>query len=81
MGGVELVTARYAPASIRDRFLASLDIGDWQTSTAMAVNLTACGNPLPTVTCNALSLPIGSTYGAAAKRVLANNAVGRIEDA
>jgi len=81
MGGVELVTARYAPASIRDRFLASLDIGDWQTSTAMAANLTACGNPLPTVTCTALGLPSGSTYGAAAERVLANNAVVRIEDA
>ena len=62
--------ALYAPAAVRDRFLASLDAGDWNTSIEMAANLTGCGNPLPTSTCSELGLPAGSTYGAAAKSVL-----------
>lgn len=66
--------ALYAPAAVRDRFLASLDAGDWNTSIEMAANLTGCGNPLPTSTCSELGLPTGSTYGAAAKCVLAVNA-------
>ena len=64
----------YAPAAVRDRFLASLDAGDWNTSIDMAAHLTACGNPLPTKTCNELGLPTRSTYGAAAKCVLAVDA-------
>jgi hypothetical protein len=71
------MTALYAPAAVRDRFLASLDTGDWNTSTDLATNLTACGNPLPGMTCNQLGLPMGSTYGAAAKYVLAIDALGR----
>lgn len=67
----------YAPAAVRDRFLASLDAGDWNTSIDMAANLTGCGNPLPTSTCSELGLPTGSTYGAAAKCVLAVDARGR----
>lgn len=61
----------YAPAAVRDRFLASLDAGDWNTTTDLAKDLTNCGNPLPGVTCGELNLPTGSTYGAAAKLVLA----------
>ena len=64
----------YAPAAVRDRFLASLDAGDWNASMDMAANLTGCGNPLPTSTCNELGLPTRSTYGAAAKCVLAFDA-------
>lgn len=60
----------YAPAAVRDRFLASLDAGDWKTTTDMAKNLTECGNPLPGVTCSELNLPAGSSYGAAAKSIL-----------
>ena len=60
----------YAPAAVRDRFLASLDSGDWKVSASLAVNLTACGNPLPGATCNQLGLPMGSTYAAAARHVL-----------
>ena len=67
----------YAPAGVRDQFLASLDGGDWITATAMAVNLTECANPLPSMTCSEFGLPIGSTYGAAAKYVLATNALER----
>jgi hypothetical protein len=69
------MTALYAPAAVRDRFLASLDTGDWNTSIDMATNLTACGNPLPGMTCDQLGLPMGSTYGGAAKRVLAMDAL------
>jgi hypothetical protein len=69
------MTALYAPAAVRDQFLASLDTGDWNTSKDMATNLTACGNPLPSMTCNLLGLPMGSTYGAAAKYVLAMDAL------
>ena len=71
--------ALYAPAAVRDRFLASLDAGDWNTSIDIAVNLTGCGNPLPTSTCSELGLPTGSTYGAAAKCVLAVDARERIK--
>ena len=66
--------ARYAPAAVRDRFLAYLDARDWNNSLDMAANLTGCGNPLPTSTCGELGLPTGSTYGAAAKCVLAGDA-------
>lgn len=69
--------ALYAPAAVRDRFLASLDAGDWNTSIDIATNLTGCGNPLPTSTCGELGLPTGSTYGAAAKCVLAVDALER----
>ena len=41
----------------------------------MAKNLTACGNPLPGMTCSELNLPTGSTYGAAAKYVLDRGAL------
>jgi len=71
------MTALYAPAAVRDQFLASLDTEDWDTSRDMATNLTACGNPLPGMTCNQLGLPMGSTYGAAAKCVLAMDALER----
>jgi hypothetical protein len=67
----------YAPAVVRDRFLASLDARDWDTSTEMALNLTECGNPLPGMTCSEFGLPIGSTYGAAARCVLATDALER----
>jgi hypothetical protein len=71
------MTALYAPAAVRDQFLASLDAGYWDTSRDVATNLTACGNPLPGVTCNQLGLPMGSTYGAAAKCVLTMDALER----
>jgi len=69
------MSALYAPASVRDRFLLALDTGDRQTSTDMAANLTACSNPLPGMTCKQLGLPLGSTYGAAALSVLGVNPV------
>lgn len=64
------MTESYASPAIRDRFLAALDAGDRALSTALARDLTGCGNPLPGMTCGQLGLPIGSTYGSAALRVL-----------
>ncbi|MGE5169400.1 MAG: hypothetical protein ACM3JC_03400 [Rudaea sp.] len=61
----------YAPATVRDQFLNALDGHDHALSTRLALNLIACMNPLPGMTCDALGLPAGSTYGSAAKRVLA----------
>ena len=60
----------YAPPAIRDEFLVALDLDDRALSTRLALNLTDCANPLPGMTCNQLDLPIGSTYGCAARRVL-----------
>lgn len=60
----------YAPATVRDEFLNALDGHDTALSTRLAKNLTACMNPLPGTTCEELGLPLGSTYGSAARRVL-----------
>jgi hypothetical protein len=64
------MSAPYAPAQIRDRFLGALDADDRARSTELARNLTNCTNPLPSATCEQLGLPPGSTYGCAARRVL-----------
>jgi hypothetical protein len=64
------MTAPYASPAIRDEFLAALDAHDRQLSTQLAANLTGCTNPLPSMTCDMLGLPVGSTYGSAASRVL-----------
>jgi hypothetical protein len=60
----------YASPAIRDEFLRALDVNDRQLSTKLALNLTECTNPLPGITCSQLDLPVGSTYGCAARRVL-----------
>jgi hypothetical protein len=64
------MTEPYASPAMRDRFLGALDADDRALSTELARNLTSCANPLPSVTCEQLGLPIGSTYGSAARRVL-----------
>ncbi len=64
------MTAPYASPAIRDQFLVALDANDRALSTRLARNLTGCVNPLPGMTCDQLGLPIGSTYGCAATRVL-----------
>ncbi|HET6803505.1 MAG: hypothetical protein ACM34F_11590 [Betaproteobacteria bacterium] len=64
------MTPPYASPAIRDQFLGALDADDRALSTALAQNLTHCINPLPGVICDKLGLPIGSTYGSAAMRVL-----------
>ena len=62
--------AEYAPAAVRDRFLYALDRGDPALCSQLAVNLGTCKNPLPGMVCDLLGLPVGSTYGSAARRVL-----------
>jgi hypothetical protein len=74
--------APYASPKIRDQFLDALDADDRALSTRLALGLIGCMNPLPGITCDQLGLPIGSTYGSAAQRVLLRNSatprVGRL---
>jgi len=37
------------------------------------VQLTGCSNPLPSSTCISLGLPLGSSYGKAARHVIREN--------
>jgi hypothetical protein len=74
------MTALYSHAAVRDRFLASLDTGDRNASADMATILTACGNGLLGMTPNDCRRGIGSTYRAAAKRVLALDAPKRARE-
>jgi hypothetical protein len=60
----------YARSSDRDRFLDALDGQDAELTARLAVQLTGCSNPLPSVTCVALGLPVGSSYGSAARQVV-----------
>ena len=62
--------ASYASPKLRDQFLAALDADDRALFTRLAVGLTECMNPLPGMTCDQLGLPLGSTYGSAARRML-----------
>jgi hypothetical protein len=64
------VTTLYASAKFRDEFLAALDARDHALSNQLANHLMECGNPLPGMTCQELGLPVGSTYGCAARRIL-----------
>jgi len=65
------VDTTYASAAMRDGFLAALDRDDALAVLRIARNLTGCLNPLPSSTCLELGLPVGSTYGAAARSVIA----------
>lgn len=67
---------QYALASERDRFLSALDGDDPSVTARLAAHLTGCGNPLPSSTCRELGLPVGSSYGIAARQVMRCN--GRI---
>lgn len=60
----------YAPSSERDRFLRALDGEDPAVAVALAMQLTGCSNPLPSSTCISLGLPVGSSYGSAARHVI-----------
>ena len=71
------MTERYASPAIRDQFLVALDANDRALSTELALSLTGCINPLPGMTCDQLGLPIGSTYGSAARCVLLLYSVSR----
>lgn len=60
----------YANPPARDAFLKALDGDDRALSLSLARDLVACGNPLPGLTREALGLPVGATYGAAARYIL-----------
>lgn len=60
----------YAAASVRDEFLGVLDAGNRPEARRIAMHLTHCRNDLPGTTCVELGLPPGSSYGAAARRLL-----------
>jgi hypothetical protein len=64
-----------AGGPLRDAFLQSLDAGDGQRMRELASYLGQCANVLPSATCTLLGLPMHSTYGAAARQVLANSTV------
>jgi len=68
---MEINDTNYAPTDLRDRFLNSLDTEDRTLTLRLATDLSDCMNPLPGMTCNQLGLPLGSTYGSAARLVLA----------
>ena len=67
----------YASPAIRDEFLNALDVNDGALLRRLALNMTGCANPLPGMTCHQLDLPMGSTYGCAARRVLLVYPVGQ----
>ncbi len=60
----------YASPKLRDQFLAALDAGDRALVAELARSLAGCINPLPGITCDQFGLPVGSTYGSAARCVL-----------
>jgi len=60
----------YAPSELRDRFLNAVDAQDDALCDRLALDLRTCMNPLPGLTCQQLGLPIGSTYGLAARHIL-----------
>jgi hypothetical protein len=61
----------HSPSAVRDRFLDALDADDLVLVKRVALDLVRSRNPLPGMTCEKLGLPPGSTYGAAARHVLA----------
>ena len=63
----------FTPPAIRDRFLAALDDHDDASARGLALHLTTSRNPLPGLTCQQLGLPMGSSYGSAARHVLDRN--------
>jgi len=61
----------YANPATRDAFLEALDKHDPALSLRLARDLVTCSNALPGLTREALGLPVGATYGAAARYILA----------
>jgi hypothetical protein len=61
----------YASPDQRDRFLNALDAQDIALCRTLAADLMNCSNALPGMTCEQLGLAPGSTYGCAARTVLA----------
>ncbi len=60
----------YASPATRDAFLNALDGDDRLLTIRLAKQLATCMNRLPGLTRDALALPIGATYGEAARHIL-----------
>lgn len=60
----------YANPAARDAFLRALDGEDRLLALRLARDLITCSNALPGLTRAALGLPLGATYGAAARHIL-----------
>jgi hypothetical protein len=75
MNGID---GTHASPAYRDGFLSALDRNDGVTLARLAQEMTSCGNPLPSVICVQLGIPVGSTYGFAARRIVAQGAEGWI---
>lgn len=73
MNGVD---GSYASPAVRDGFLSALDRHDGVTLARLARDMTGCGNPLPSAICAQLGIPVGSTYGFAARRIVAGGTEG-----
>jgi len=58
-----------APPALRDRFLTALDELDEVAIRSTVRDLLGCTDALPTMTCDLLGLPPGSTYGDAAEKI------------
>lgn len=72
------IDGTHASPAYRDGFLAALDRHDGVTLTRLAHDLANCGNPLPSAVCVQLGIPVGSTYGFAARRIVARGTEGWI---
>jgi hypothetical protein len=68
----------YASPALRDGFLLAFDRRDGVALTRLARNMTNCGNPLPSAICTQMDIPLGSTYGFAARRIVVRGMNGAI---
>ena len=69
----------FTPPALRDRFLAALDESNDSSALGLAQHLTTSRNPLPGLTCQLLGLPMGSSYGSAARHVLDRRRIPRAD--
>ena len=69
----------FASPAVRDAFLSAIDADDAAATAKLAQHIVGCSNPLPGMTCQALGLPLGSTYGNAAQHLLDGHAADRIK--
>jgi len=64
----------YARPELRDAFLKAVDTDDRKELMRLASDLSKCSIRLPGITREQLGLPVGATYGAAARHILSVSA-------
>ena len=62
----------FVAPDLRDAFIVALAAADRAAVVRLATHMTQAVNPLPGTVCEELGLPLGSTYGAAARKIVAN---------